>query len=240
MSKIFISGGAGVIGRCLVKDLYELGHELFVGDLKEKPIEFNEFNINYWKGDLNNLKPKEIQDFAPDYFVHLAAAFERTEENFNFWKESFNNNVLLSNNLMTTIMSLNSLKKVVYASSYLIYDEDLYLSKKPKKPVKLNEQSPLNPRNLTGIAKLLHEKELDFIENKSPNKFDIASLRIFRGYGVGSRDIISRWARALINDQEIYVYNEANSFDYIFCQDASSAIVNVLFSDKATGKMNVS
>lgn len=239
MKKIFVSGGSGVIGRRLVHDLYAKGYELLVGDLKRCPNDFKDLNINYREGDLNQMTLKELEDFSPDYFIHLAAAFERTEESYGFWKESFLNNVCLSNHLMSISMQLKSIKKVIFASSYLIYDEELYLSEGIKDPVILNESSPIYPRNLTGTAKLLHEKELDFIAAKCPHKFDICSLRIFRGYGYGSRDIISRWTRDLLHEKEITIFNAENSFDYIFCEDSSSAIINVLTSEHARGIINV-
>ena len=43
--RIFISGGAGVIGKELVKILYHEGAKLFIGDLQQKPKSFKEFEI---------------------------------------------------------------------------------------------------------------------------------------------------------------------------------------------------
>ena len=60
--KIFISGGAGVIGQELVKILYNEGAELFIGDLKKKPKSFKD-DIVYRQGDLNHIKEEELIDF---------------------------------------------------------------------------------------------------------------------------------------------------------------------------------
>ena len=52
--KIFISGGAGVIGTELVKRLDKRGADLFVGDLKPIPKDFPK-NIIYRQGDLKSV-----------------------------------------------------------------------------------------------------------------------------------------------------------------------------------------
>ena len=63
--KIFISGGAGVIGIELVNILSRLGAIILVGDKKDKPDIFSN-KIQYRKGDLNYLSEQEIDDFKPE------------------------------------------------------------------------------------------------------------------------------------------------------------------------------
>src|SRR5690554_6705132 len=90
--RVFVSGGAGVIGRELVKKLYEAGAKVFVGDLKDKPKDWPS-DILYRKGDLNFIAKDELDQFSPQYFFHLAATFERTEETYDFWYENFHHNI---------------------------------------------------------------------------------------------------------------------------------------------------
>ena len=61
--RIFISGGAGVIGTALVEKLNKMGNKIFVGDLKPRPEKFSE-NIIYRQGDLNFITKKEIEEFG--------------------------------------------------------------------------------------------------------------------------------------------------------------------------------
>ena len=64
---------------------------------------------------------------------------------------------------MTIMKDIQSLKRVIFASSYLVYDPKLYLSKNIiNRNSSLEETDNLNPRNLTGMAKLSHENELGF------------------------------------------------------------------------------
>ena len=222
--KVFVSGGAGVIGQELVSLLEKNGAERFVGDLKPRPAEFGS-SVFYRQGDLNTLSRNELDAFAPHIFVHLAAAFERTSENYSFWEENFWNNVRLSHHLMSIAKDLPTLERVVFASSYLIYDPVLYRFPRPQEsPIRLSETSVIAPRNLTGSAKLSHEIELEFLNKFKGSSFSYLSTRIFRGYGRGSRDVISRWIRSLLNGDEIYVYGQESIFDYIYATDSARGI----------------
>lgn len=220
--KIFVSGGAGVIGIQLVKKLETEGHEIFVGDLKKRPKEFSS-KIRYREGDLNYITKFELEDFSPEIFFHLAATFERTVESPNFFQENYEHNIKLSHYLLRIISSIESMKRIVFASSYLIYDPSLYLNANSEL-VSLSENSRISPRNLTGTAKYLHEREL--INHLSGNSQEIsfAIARIFRGYGIGSRDVISRWIRKLMINEEIEVFNENSHFDFIYCKDSAEGL----------------
>ena len=181
--KVFISGGSGVIGQELVKILEKKNYIIFVGDIKPKPKNFSN-KIKYFQGDLNFIDEGIIKEFKPNVFIHLAATFERSDENYTFWEENHQHNVKLSHHLMTIMKDIQSLKRVIFASSYLVYDPKLYLSReKINRNSSLEETDNLNPRNLTGMAKLSHENELGFINNFKNKKFSTVMVRIFRGYG---------------------------------------------------------
>ena len=230
-ARIFISGGAGVIGRELVLKLNALEAIIMVGDLKPRPLDFPG-EINYWHGDLNDITFLEINDFKPQIFIHLAATFERTQESKDFWEENFRHNMLLSHWMMTLIKDIDSVRKVVFASSYLIYKSSLYQFSKPQKnPISLKESDSIEPRNLTGMAKLAHECELNFLSEHYNEKFSTVIVRIFRGYGINSRDVISRWVRSLINNNPIEVYGEQSIFDYIYSKDTAEGLTRIASSD---------
>jgi len=236
--KIFISGGAGVIGNYLVDKLYNAGAIIFVGDLQPIPVHWAK-DILYRRGDLNYITKEEIEYFNPEYFFHLAATFERTKENYGFWEENLNHNVKLSNHLMTILKDSKILKRVIFASSYLIYDEEQYLfNTPPAQCVKLSEYSPINPRNICGAAKLLHEKELLFLSQFDNIKFTSVSARIYRSFGKNSRDIISRWIRALLHDETIEIYNRESLFDYIYAEEVAEGLLQLALSD-ITGIVNL-
>jgi carbamoyl-phosphate synthase large subunit len=236
--RVFVSGGAGVIGTSLIKKLHQLGAKIYVGDLKPRPISWKK-DIIYRQGDLNYITKDEMEKIDPEYFFHLAATFERSIETRDFWEENFHHNIKLSHHLMTCLNDCKSLRKVIFASSYLIYDPHLYSFKeKPNGITRLKEIDPIYPRNTCGAAKLLHEIENRFLEGFPETIFKTVSARIFRVYGKGSCDVISRWVRALINNETITVYKEDNRFDFIFADDVAEGIIR-LATSTATGVINL-
>lgn len=239
--RIFISGGAGVIGQEMVRRLAALPPDVqvLVGDIKPRPADFPA-RFAYRQGDLNTLTAAEIAAFAPDLFLHLAATFERSTETYGFWEENFQHNVRLSHHLMTVLKDGPALRRVVFASSYLIYDPALYtFAEVPAQPRSLHETDPIRPRNLTGMAKLAHEIELRFLETFRGGQFSTAIPRIYRGYGRNGRDVTSRWVRALLAGEEITVYGAESFFDYIYAADTAEGLLRLAAAGAVTGLVNL-
>ena len=236
--KVIITGGAGVIGQALIEKLLEKGAIIRCFDIVPKPSDFSQ-GVEYSQGDLAELNPLEFTSFDPNAIFHLAATFERTEEDADFWEFNFNNNVLLSHKVIDASKFCKNLKKFVFASSYLVYDEKLYLSEKPGDAVALKEDSAKNPRNICGAAKYYTEKELEFIDNFEECAFSKISARIFRVYGRNSRDFISRSVRAALNKEPIDLFLKENSFDYIFADDVAEGLIRLAESEIDKGILNL-
>ena len=237
--RVFISGGSGVIGCELTKRLVSLGATVFVGDLKPKPKDFPQ-EVQYRQGDLNTISSRELSRFAPTMFIHLAATFERSKETYEFWEQNFWNNVCLSHHLMNILKDMSCLKKVVFASSYLIYKSELYTFKEPAiNATRLSEDMPISPRNLTGMAKLAHEVELRFLDEFRSSQFTSVSARIFRGYGCKSRDVISRWIRSALQGEPLTVFRPEGMFDYIYARDSAEGLIRVAQNPYLSGIINL-
>lgn len=236
--KVFVSGGAGVIGSALVEKLYQRGAKLYIGDLKPRPKDWPG-DILYRQGDLNYISHAELDSFSPEFFFHLAATFERSTETYDFWDENYNHNVNLSHHLMGILKNNKALKKVIFASSYLIYKPELYNFNKPQQEaVRLNEEDAIYPRNLCGTAKLQHEVELEFLKKFDETLFGTICVRIFRVYGKNSRDIISRWVRSLLKGETITVYRPEGCFDYIYASDVAEGLIRLALCS-AKGVVNL-
>lgn len=237
--RIFVTGGAGVIGHELVPRLVAAGAKVWVGDLKPRPEIFGS-EVRYREGDLNTLTAAELNSFDPDILIHLAATFERSFETAGFWDENFRHNIRLSHHLMTLARGCQSLRRVVFASSYLIYDPALYQFEMPQDSMRnLAEGDPIRPRNLIGMAKLSHEMELLFLSGFDDCRFSTLCVRIFRGYGRNSRDVISRWVRALLAGEAVTVYRPEGSFDYIYAADSAEGLMRLAAAESATGIVNL-
>lgn len=236
---IFLSGGAGVIGLEMVPKLVARGAQVLVGDLKPRPASFDR-SVRYRRGDLNTLTQGELAGFAPEVFIHLAATFERSVESYGFWDENFRHNVRLSHHLMTIAKDLPSLRRVVFASSYLIYDQARYqFEEAQESAVSLTEGDPIRPRNLVGMAKLAHETELGFLDGFRAEAFSTICARIFRGYGCNSRDVISRWVRSLLAGEPITLYRPEGLFDYVYAKDAAEGLIRLAETTSLTGVVNL-
>ncbi len=237
--KVFISGGNGVIGNALVSMLHQQGAIIYVGDLKPRPFDWSK-DIIYRQGDLNFITKEELDNFGPEYFFHLAATFERSSETYEFWQENYRHNVHLSTHLMSLLKDSENLKKVIFASSYLIYDPKLYCFSNPaEKAYRLVESDPIYPRNLTGVAKLNHEIELRFLDQFKHDKYQTISARIYRSYGKNSRDIISRWVRSLLKNEPLIVFKKEGLFDYIFAEDVAEGLIRLAAHPTTRGIYNL-
>lgn len=229
--RVFVSGASGVIGREMIPILVENGSTVMACDIEPMPKEYPA-EVFFRRGDLNFITQQELDSFNPEIFIHLAATFERSEETYEHWEENFWHNVRLSNHLMTLMRNVKALKRVVFPSSYLIYEKSLYsFESAPLKQVNLKETDPISPRNLTGMAKLAHEVELNFLRHFKNDNFTSVCARIFRGYGKNSRDVISRWVRDLIQKKKIFVYRPEGIFDYIYARDSAKGLLKLGLSD---------
>ncbi len=242
--RILVTGGAGVIGRELLKRLIDIKAEIMSIDREPHPKEITD-KITAIQQDIakeheDYLYEKYIKQFNPHAIFHLAAAFERSLESPSFWDINWRDNIIVSHRIINSAFKLPHLKTFVFASSYLVYSPSLYLSQiLPDKPYSLKEDDMIEPRNLVGAAKYYSEKELEFLSKFNEHPLSIINSRIFRVYGRGSKDVISRWVRLALAGKEIEVYNGNNRFDYIFAGDVAEGLLRCAYSEKADGPINL-
>src|SRR3990167_9653289 len=226
--KVLVTGGAGVIGRVLVKKLEDIGADVVSID-RARPEEPSARIRSHVIGDLKDC----ILDFVdfPQIVFHLAASFQRTTIGPEFFGENFDNNVLLSHKLLSL---KHHWEKFVFASSYLVYDPLLYLWDDTHF---LKESDRISPRNIVGAAKYYTENELGFV--CEDEKMSGVSARIFRVYGRGSKDIISRTIQQALRGEPIILYGENARFDYIFADDVAEGLIKLAEVDFPTTAVNL-
>ena len=238
--RVLVTGGAGVIGQELLKLLSDKQANVLSVDRQPLP-RGEKSGVLHIRKDLALDTLDELVDFQPEIIFHLAATFERSKESPEFWKDNWLDNVLLSQRLCERLKEMRDLKVLVFASSYLLYATSLYLSPSlPKGVTYLKETDPIIPRNLCGAAKHYTEGEIRFVKEVENPSLRTVNARIFRVYGCGSKDVISRWVRAALSNQEIQVYNKENRFDYIFAGDVAEGLLKMAESPAAAGAVNLS
>ncbi len=237
--RALVTGSAGVIGRELLTRLQLRGAKILSVDREPLPEGESE-GIDHRRLDLADASLDALARFEPEVIFHLAAAFERSEETPGFWEPNWHDNVIVSHRIAELASRASALRTVVFASSYLLYRPEIYLFSEPREEaVWLREDDDLGPRNLCGAAKLYGERELEFVREMSQPRLRIVHARIFRSYGRGSRDVISRWVRASLANETIEVFNERNRFAYVFAGDVAEGLARLAECPEASGPVNL-
>jgi nucleoside-diphosphate-sugar epimerase len=237
--RVVVTGGAGVIARELLDHLSVAGATVLSVDRLPLPGPAPA-GVEHHIADLAFADLAPIARFAPRHIFHLAATFERSVESPEFWDQNWNDNVVATHRLADLAGRIGGVEAFVFASSYLVYDPDQYSTvAPPTEAVALGEDARLGSRNLCGAAKLYGEAELRFVSEVAGAGFRTSFARIFRVYGRGSRDVVSRWVRAALEGQPIDVYHPENRFDYIFSGDVADGLARIAASPSATGIINL-
>ncbi len=236
--KVLVTGASGVIGRELLRYLIE--EEAYIMSVDRLPLPEGDWSgVEHLQKDLATDDLDELVNFNPEVIIHLAAAFERSEESPEFWEVNWHDNMLVSHNVVNLTKKMTDLKTFVFASSYLLYNTELYMSDKLQDVRFLKETDKLSPRNLCGGAKFYTEKELEFIQELFLPDLRVVNARIYRVYGRGSKDIISRWVRMCLEGETLEVYNKDNQFDYVFAGDVAKGLLTLAQSPEASGIINL-
>ena len=233
--EVLVTGWAWIIGQELIALLKKEWAVIRCVDFAEKPKELD--GIDYYRMDLSKPDNQFLFRFNPKYVFHLAADFERSTENIDFWKTNFKNNVMASHYLLEQVIEEKSLKKIVFASSYLIYNKDNYTDTGSIN--ELTEGDPIDARNLCWIAKLQTERDIEFFNEHLNGAFDYASARIYRVYWKWSRDIVSRWIRMALRGETLQLFSKDNRFDYIHAWDVATGLLNIAKSKDAQWVINL-
>jgi nucleoside-diphosphate-sugar epimerase len=237
--RILVTGGAGVIARDLLDLLAQRGAAVLSIDRLplDRPAPDG---VDHLVADLADSDLRPIAQFAPRTILHLAATFERSVESAEFWEQNWTDNVVVTHRLADLAARMGTVDALVFASSYLIYRTSRYMfSEPPDDGVALDEASAIKPRNLCGAAKLYGEAELAFARDVMGGGFRWVSARIFRVYGRGSRDVVSRWVRSALAAEAIDVYHPENRFDYVYSGDVAEGLLRMAIDPRAEGALNL-
>jgi len=225
---VLITGGSGFIGKNLIPQLLEADFKV----INVSRTEIKDWSVENIKVDLTRTDFKFLKQVNFDYLVHLAAlSNNRLCQDIEVAKK---HNIDLTFNLFNFLSSHKQLKKIIYLSSSIIYSE------KNQNPIKENGTLNIFYNNYSftkGMAEFWAEYFRKFYQ------LPILSFRLSNIYGLHQEyqkfpllcpQIIYQ---ALI-DGEIKILNDKPVRDWIFAEDAASAIVLGLKSDYQ-GAMNL-
>ena len=208
MKNILVVGGAGYIGRQIVKILNTRKYNIHVIDnLSITKKNYLNKNIKFSKIDILNKKKlnKFFKKKKIDLIIHLAALCV-VSEGEKFKKKYFRNNVIGTKNLIE-ICKKFKINNFIFSSSCTVFSNRLK---------KVNENSIKNPMNHYGKTKLVCENLIKEKFKNSNIKYII--LRYFNVVGANIKDkigefsnkdrLFNNFAQKVLNNNNLTIYGK--------------------------------
>ena len=229
--KIFVTGGAGFIGKHLAKVLIEQNHEVTIydnfsnsakDDLDKSP--FNKAHII--TGDIGKFEDILKSSVEIDVMIHLAAKISVSESISNP-KETFDTNVNGTENVLKAC-NANKIKKFFALSSAAVYGNN-------NNPNHISiENDNTHPISPYGESKLrMEEKIIDFSNNYKMNSI---IFRLFNVYGEGQSveyaGVISKFAEQIRKNMPLIIFGDGHQTrDFVAIEDVVNLITRLISSN---------
>jgi len=224
---ILVTGGAGFIGKHLVKFLIENKNNVSILDNfsnsdKKWISKFKKYQIKIFEGDIRNdediLKATKDQDLV----IHLAAKIS-VEESIKNPSETFEINVKGTEKVLE-ICKKNNVKKIIVASSAAVYGEG-------NEKYKITEQTKLNAISPYGESKIEMEKEI--IKFCSNNQINYVILRFFNIYGLNQSmeyaGVITKFLEKIKKSENLIIFGDGRQTrDFVAIEDIINSIHNAI------------
>lgn len=227
--KILVTGGAGFIGKHLVRYLLKNGEMVTIFDNfsnseKSSTSALVDLGAKIIEGDITD--PQDITDATKEHdaVVHLAAKIS-VEQSIKNPTETFHININGTKNVLSACEK-NHIRKLVVASSAAVYGEGF-----PE--VKLTEYSKINPISPYGESKALMEKEVrEFVSNHNMN---CVILRFFNIYGTGQSSeyagVITKFIERISTNHPPEIFGDGmQTRDFVAVQDVVESIYHAILN----------
>ena len=228
--KIFVTGGAGFIGKHLVKFLIEKGSEVTIFDdfsnSEDSVAALVNIGAKIIEGDITKLDDIINAIKNHDIVVHLAAKIS-VEESIKNPSETFHINVDGTRNVLIACEK-NHVKKMIVASSAAVYGESL-------SGIKLTEDSKTDPISPYGESKVMMEHEIrEFITKHNVN---CVILRFFNIYGVGQSPeyagVVTKFIKRIATKKPLEIFGDGmQTRDFVSIKDVIDSIYDAIENGK--------
>lgn len=232
---IVVTGGAGFIGREMVKKLLSLGYRVIAFDLAEQFARHERFFQALQGGDLRLAAGSVLDRTAlrgaiknSDVVIHLAAMLgvRKTEENRLGCIEI---NITGTENVLNACV-MNNCRKVIFASSSEVYGEPT------TNPVREGDET--KGKTVYAISKLAGEELVKAYHQLYPElKYTI--VRFFNTYGEGqvAQFVLARFVKAVLEGRNPVVFGDgAQVRSYGHVDDVTQGVVAALERDCADAR----
>ena len=230
--RVLVTGGAGFIGKYLVKSLLEKGNSVTIFDnfsnSTKTSINFLvKMGAKVIEGDITKIQDLQNAIKEHDIVIHLAAKISVSESISNP-SETFRINVDGTNNVLIACEK-NHVKKLIISSSAAVYGES-------PPNVKLTEESVMNPISPYGESKMQMEQNVKKFALK--HDIDYVILRFFNIYGIGQSleyaGVITKFIKKIIKKESLQIFgNGSQTRDFVAIYDVIQSIHNASTYDKS-------
>ncbi len=232
MPRFLVTGGAGMIGLEICKQLSSLGHQVNLFDLGEQIKRVEKFipkkNIKTFNGSI--IDPSALRDAMKEceIVIHLAALLgvKRSEENKLKCLEI---NVEGTKNVFNTSIE-RRVKKFVFASSSEVYGEP------QNNPI--TENYITQGKTIYAVSKLIGEEYCKSFAQEFPINYTI--LRYFNCYGPfqTAQFVMSKFIKNALENKNLNINGDGKQIrSYSFVSDTAYATILAALSNKSNGKI---
>ena len=236
--KVLVTGGAGFIGRWVVKKLLEEGHTVKVlDDLSNGNLDnLSEFSDNpeltVKTGDIKNEKTvSALFRKKLDLVIHLAADII-VQDSIDNPRKVFENDVIGTFNILEA--SRKAQAKFVFMSTCMVYDT-------VSSTGAISELHPTKAASPYAGAKLAGE-------NLSQSYYHayglpVTILRPFNTYGpyqksTGEGGVVSIFIHRELNGESLNIYGDGEQTrDFMYVEDCAEFVVRAAMSDRCSGEI---
>ncbi len=234
LKNVLITGGAGFIGRPLVRKLLDRGYCVTVVDnfsYGQPELLPSDDRLTVVQADIREYSrlTRIMRELKPWAVVHLAA-LHYIPYCIEHPGETYEVNVTGTRNLLEAVSTLEDKPHFVFSSSAAVYQDSVE---------KLRETCPIDPIDVYGETKV----EGEHMVKDYCAQFDIGFtvLRLFNVYGPGDNmpHLIPNIVRQLKNGDNIQLGNLLPKRDLVYVDDVAEAFAMSVDARKPIGIYNV-
>lgn len=234
--KVLVTGGAGFIGRWVVKRLLSSGYDVLAydnlssGSLKNINEFLNNKRFKFVEGDILDVKKMKKVFEDVDICIHLAAQIN-VQKSIENPEETFRVNVIGTHNVLEECRRRDA--KLVLVGTCLVYDTT------QGKPI--SENHPVKPASPYASSKLAGEEiALSYFR---AYRLPVVITRPFNTYGPFQRSnaeggVVSIFIKRKLEKKPLLVFGDGKQTrDLLYVEDCADFIIRAMESRGAVGEI---